>query len=254
MKSKLLLIMSFIFVVFACEEEDQDKIESFKVTDYDGNVYETIEIGDQIWMAENLNTTHYADGTEIQLVEDSTSLNNLNFDDKAMCYYDNSTNNAYKYGALYTWSAAMNGSAYSNENPSNIQGVCPDGWHLPSDSEWKQLEMYLGMSQADADDYGRYRGTNEGSKLSGNKELWSEGLLVNDTDFGSSGFKALPAGSRNFDGSFNNLGNLTYFWSTSEYDNFPNFASARRIFYDNNGIHSNYLMENKAYSVRCIKD
>ncbi len=252
MKSKFLLIISALFSVCACE--NQDNTDGSQVTDYDGNVYETIKIGNQIWMGENLKTTHYADGNEIQLVEDPNSWDDLDFKDVAMCYYNNSLDNANIYGALYTWGAAMNGSAYSNNNPSNIQGICPDGWHLPSDAEWKQLEMYLGMPQTEADDFGSYRGTNEGSKLSGNKELWSVGVLVNDIDFGLSGFKALPSGSRYRDGSYNNLGNWTYFWSTSEYPNFPDFASARRIHYDNIGIYNNYILEDNGFSVRCVKD
>ena len=70
---------------------------------------------------------------------------------EAYCFYDNDLYNGYTYGALYTWAAAAHGGEGSNLNPSGIQGVCPDGWHLPSDSEWKQLEIFLGMNPEDAD-------------------------------------------------------------------------------------------------------
>ncbi len=71
--------------------------------------------------------------------------------DKAYCWYDNSTTNRDTYGGMYTWAAAMNGAGGSDSNPSGVQGVCPDGWHVPSDSELKELEMNLGMSQSDAE-------------------------------------------------------------------------------------------------------
>ncbi len=111
------------------------------VTDIDLNVYQTVQIGDQIWMAENLKTTRYADGSDIPLVEGSVEWDALTATGKAYCWYDNSTTNRDIYGGLYTWSAAMNGAASSEANPSGVQGVCPDGWHLPSDAEWKELEI-----------------------------------------------------------------------------------------------------------------
>ena len=110
-------------------------ISNNTITDYDGNIYKIVTIGNQTWMAENLKTTHYTNGTEIQVVEDPTSWYALGNTDKAMCYYNNSTANADTYGALYTWAAAMNGAESSSNNPSSIQGVCPTGWHLPSDGE-----------------------------------------------------------------------------------------------------------------------
>jgi len=106
------------------------------VTDYDGNTYNTVQIGNQVWMAENLKVTHYSDGTEIQLVEDKSAWETLSHTDKAYCYYNNISSNGKTYGALYTWAAVMNGAGSSNTNPGRVQGVCPDGWHLPSDAKW----------------------------------------------------------------------------------------------------------------------
>ena len=179
--------------------------------DYDGNKYQAIKIGNQWWMAENLKTTHFANGTEITLVESNSAWDALGYDDKAYCYYNNNENGEVStYGSLYTWAAAMNGTTSSDNNPSGVQGVCPSGWHFPSDDEWKQLEIHLGMSQADADDFG-WRGTNEGSKLAGNASLWDDGDLENDAAFGTSGFKALPGGNRYDTGDFGDWATLPTF-------------------------------------------
>ncbi len=218
------------------------------VSDYDGNIYGIVTIGTQTWMEENLKTTHYSDGTAIQLVESSTSWSALGYTDKAMCYYDNSLSHANTYGALYTWAAAMNGAT-----SGTVQGVCPDGWHLPSDGEWKELEVYLGMSQAEADAES-WRGMNEGSKLAGNPELWSNGDLENDVEFGTSGFSALPAGRRHSDGLFYNLSTGANFWTATEYS-YP-VAWSRCLNSIYTGVYRSklYNYTDVGYSVRCIKD
>ncbi|KPJ98607.1 MAG: hypothetical protein AMJ60_07710, partial [Desulfobacterales bacterium SG8_35] len=131
------------------------------VTDIDGNTYNTVVIGEQIWMAENLKVIHYSNGDPIPLVEGAPEWDTMSSWVKAYCWYDNNPNIGEVFGALYTWAAAMNGQPSSDNNPSGVQGVCPSGWHLPSDEEWKQLEMHLGMSRADADKDSEMRGTNE---------------------------------------------------------------------------------------------
>jgi uncharacterized protein (TIGR02145 family) len=164
-----------------------------RVRDIDGNYYKVVKIGSQIWMAENLKTTHYSDGTIIPLLEDSVSWINLDYTSKAYCYYNNRVEYSDIYGALYNWAAAMNGTSSSNLNPSGVQGVCPDGWHLPSDSEWKELEMYLGMSQIEANKSGN-RGTVEGGKLKSSGYTYWESPNTGATN--SSGFTALPSGTQ----------------------------------------------------------
>lgn len=206
------------------------------VTDYDGNIYKTISLGTQIWMAENLKVTHFTDGTEIKLVESSNEWNSLGYTDKAMCYYDNSEQNAEIYGGLYTWAAAKD--------------ACPSGWHLPDDSEWKQLEIYLGMSQEEADQSDN-RGTNEGSKLAGNSKIWNDGHLENDNFFGISGFVAIPGGTR-YRAEFDNLGTSAFFWSGSEREDFS--AWFRQIGYFNTVVRRLDYYKNSGASVRCIKD
>src|SRR4030042_2170348 len=113
-------------------------------------------------MQENLKTTHYADGSPLV---DGTDSGDIAWDQttKYWFVYDDNPANKSTWGLLYTWAAVMNDAEASDSIPSGVQGVCPDGWHLPSDAEWKELEIYLGMSQVEADGTG-WGGTNEGGK------------------------------------------------------------------------------------------
>ncbi len=223
----------------------------------DGQVYKTRQFGDQIWMVENLRATKYPDGTPIPYVSDDTEWANLadNNTDDAYCWNMNdSVTYAATYGALYTWSAAMGDNAISSSsNPSGVQGVCPDGWHLPSDDEWKDLEMENGMTQAQADNTGS-RGTNEGSKLAGNNELWDNGLLESDIEFGKSGFLALPGGSRNyFNGTSGGFGQNGNWWTTTEGDASNSYN--RYLYYDSEKISRNWgYPKSYGFSVRCVKN
>ncbi len=229
------------------------EFETSTVSDYDGNSYKTIKIGNQWWMAENLKTTHMANGTEIQLVESNSEWENLSYSNKAYCFYDNSLVNASIYGALYTWAAATNGEGSSETNPSGIQGICPCDWHLPSDTEWMELEMFLGMSYDDAYNLG-WRGTDEGDKLKS-----TSGWYDNGNGNNSSGFSALPAGQR-IDGSFNGLTSTTLFWTSTEYFRFTYLAFNRKLSYNKSGIgwfkssHYYGYPKNYGFSVRCVKN
>lgn len=253
MKRKLVpvLILLLFPILTNCEKEN-DTQHTITITDFDGTRYKTVQIGDQIWMAENLKTTHYANGTKIELITDERAWGDLSFSDKAMSYYTNSIGNKEAYGALYTWAATMNDSTSSASNPSTIQGVCPDGWHLPSDNEWKELEMYLGMSQDETERYA-FRGTNEGSKIAGDPMLWNEGILVTDVDFGSSGFDALPTGYRNADtGGFNQLHEIAAFWSATESGDTLSLSRLLNTHWTQ--IHRFTDSKKTGFSVRCIKD
>jgi uncharacterized protein (TIGR02145 family) len=218
----------------------------------DGNEYNWVKIGDQVWMAENLRATHYADGTPIPKVTGDTEWDNLGTSDKAYCWYNNdSASNAETYGALYTWAAAMDGAASSNSNPSGVQGICPDGWHLPSDAEWKELEMYLGMSETEANSTG-WRGTNQGSKLADSANLWQDGDLENNAAFGTSGFTAVPGGYRYHSGAFDNVGSTGGWWSATE----RSAANAwyRFMHYGDSGVSSYSDDKKSGFSVRCVRD
>ena len=108
------------------------------VTDYDGNIYPTVQIGTQCWMRENLKTTHYSDGTSIPLGTTQYT--------QAQSYRyapGNDINNVDYFGYYYNWPAIMKGASGNNNNPSNIQGICPNGWHLPSSAEWTVLTDYV---------------------------------------------------------------------------------------------------------------
>jgi len=175
----------------------------------DGQIYTSVTIGKQTWMAKNLNY--------------KTS--------DSWCYDDKQIN-CNKYGRLYSWEAAKK--------------ACPSGWHLPSDDEWKQLEMSLGMSQSEANKTG-YRGTNEGKKMKS-----TIGWAGNGNGTNSSGFNALPGGYRNSSGSFYGLGSNGYWWSSSEYSG--SRAWYRRLYYDGDLVFWFNNYKSDGFSIRCLKD
>lgn len=219
------------------------------ISDYDGNYYQTVVIGDQTWMAENLKSIHYADGTVIPLVESTAMWDALSDSDKAYCWNNNNSSTGNTYGALYTWATAMNGTGSSVANPSGVQGVCPSGWHLPSNSEWKQLEMYLGMSEAEADKEG-WRGTNEGGKLKETGTTYWNSPNTGATN--SSGFTALPGGNRYDYGTFFNVGSIALFWTTTEYNS--SGAWARSLSYNIAEVYRGNYYKSNGFSVRCVRD
>lgn len=208
------------------------------VTDRDGNVYKTIKIGNQWWMAENLKVTHYRNGDPIPNVTDNGQWSNLNTG--AWCAYANDVANADTYGLLYNWFAV-----------NDSRNIAPEGWHVPTDREWKQLEMALGMSRDEADDTG-WRGTNEGSKLAGNAELWNNGDLKNNAEFGSSGLSGLPGGYRLGYGLFAGLGLYAAFWSSTEY--LSSYAWYRSLLYNSTDVARYDTSKEVGFSVRCVRD
>ena len=215
-----------------------DVTVSRTVTDIDGNVYTTVKIGDQWWMAENFKVTHYRNGEEIPEVTDNTSWANLSTG--ARCVYDNTESNADTYGYLYNWYAV-----------NDSRNIAPEGWHVPAEEEWKTLEKALGMSQSEADDEG-WRGTNEGSKMADNADLWFDGDLENNGAFGESGFSALPGGFRSSNGSFNYLGYVAYFWSATE--DGTNFTWSRNLSSDDSEVNRFSYDKPYGFSVRLVRD
>jgi len=219
------------------------------VTDYDGNEYPVVVIGNQTWMGENLRVTHYSDGTAIPLVENNTLWDNLSDNDDAYCWNGNNATTGATYGALYTWAAAMNDQGSSDTNPSGVQGVCPTSWHLPSDSEWKELEMHLGMDQAQADAEG-WRGSTEGGELkeSGTNHWNPPNTGASD----DSKFTALPGGNRYDYGTFNNVGNTAFFWSAVGVSS--SNAMGRSLSYNIEKVYRSNYAKSNGFSVRCIRD
>jgi len=252
---KLLFVLPcLLLMTCACEKNEVSETETKlgTIVDYDGNRYHTKKLGDQWWMVNNLKTTYYSDGTEIRLVESDTVWEALGYEDKAYCYYNNGENSEEQtYGALYTWAAVMNGNPSSDRIPSGVQGVCPDGWHVPSDSEWKELEMYLGMSAAATDSMG-LRGSNQGSKLASSASFWKDGYLESDPAFGTSGFHAQPGGGRRYDGSFGHKGDNANFWTATEHSIVR--AGGRHIYSSYSSVHRYKNIKSDGFSVRCVKD
>jgi len=119
----------------------------YTLTDYDGNTYRTVQIGEQCWMRENLRTTHYADGTSINHGTKGSQKYPYYFypTDSRDSYYDKKY--VSEYGLLYNWCAVMGYAKPSNANPSGVQGICPKGWHVPSAAEWEQLLKYVGSKR-----------------------------------------------------------------------------------------------------------
>jgi uncharacterized protein (TIGR02145 family) len=213
--------------------------DSGTVTDIDGYVYHTVTIGTQVWMVENLKVTHYRNGDPIPNVTNATEWSNLSTG--AYCNYNNGTDIAYAYGRLYNWYAV-----------NDSRKIAPTGWRVPTDDDWKELEMYLGMSQSEADATG-WRGTDEGGQMKeAGTSHWDS---PNTGATNSSGFSALPAGVRYTDGYFNSLFSYVYFWSATE--NGSGDAWYRHLYYYHSGV---YRYDNDDYgkgygfSVRCLRD
>lgn len=196
------------------------------ISDIDGHMYKTVTIGDQEWMGQNLRTTHYRDGSPIPLVGDSALW--ITIETGAFCWYDNDDQNEVPYGKLYNWYAVK-----------DERGLCPHGWHVPSEQEWLDLIDFLGgMSVA-------------GGKMKEPGTLhWSN---VNREATNSSGFTGLPGGFRYIeDSSFYFEGLRAQWWSTTEY-------SPQEVWnlWLSNHLGSALLKtleKNYGMSVRCLKN
>ncbi len=209
------------------------------VTDIDGNTYQTIKIGNQWWMAENLKVIRYRNGEAIPNVTDNSVWAGLSTG--AYCNYDNDYRYAAIYGCLYNW--------YAIDDSRNI---APAGWHVPTDEEWKQLEMYLGMSQSDADQIG-WRGTDEGGKLKEDGTTHWDSPNIGATN--ESGFSALPGGYRHYydDGMFYSIGYGGYWWSSTEYN--TSYAWRRVLYHGDSSVYrGSDSSKRSGFSLRCVKD
>jgi len=208
-----------------------------EITDFEGNIYKTIQIGTQVWMSENLKATKFNDGTDITKVEGNSDWNTTIT--PAYCFYNNDeSSNKEVYGAIYNFYAVA-----SNK-------LCPAGYHVAGDDEFKTLEMYLGMTsvQANSSDF---RGTDEGGKMKENG--YSHWNSPNTGATNSSGFTALPGGFRHVSGSFMELGTAAHYWTSTSYNSSQ--AWCRNLQYDKSTVkRTNYVNKIDGKSVRCIKD
>lgn len=211
-----------LFFTMNCKKDDNNNNDNPEgtVTDIDGNVYHTVKIGSQVWMVENLRTTRLNDGSKILLVTDDDQWEEL-LNTPGFCFYNNNANNDIIYGKLYNWDAV------------NFGKLCPIGWHVPSNAEWYTLTTYLGGNPV------------AGGKM---KEAGTAHWASPNTGAtNSSGFTALPGGSRNYLGFFSAMTYNAYFWSSSDYW-FRYLSSESEI------VYSNYSYYNDGFSCRCLKD
>lgn len=220
----IILFTSFVFILFTgCKKDEDGDDYPATVTDADGNTYNTVKIGEQVWTKENLRTTKFNNGTAISHVTDQAEWGGLNA--AAYCWYNNNQS-AYgaTYGAFYNWYAVKNG------NP------CPTGWHVPTDNDWTTLVNTLG-----------------GDSLAGGKmketSLW---LTPNTGATNETGFSAVPGGYRFTDGEFYSNTEYCYFWSASEFNSTDGLY--RLLYYNTKKINKGNLSKKYGFSVRCIMD
>ena len=196
------------------------------MTDQDGNTYATIEIGSQKWMAENLKTTRYSNGDSILNIP---GFSQLLHDTGAWFYYTNNSSNNSAYGKLYNW--------YAVSDPRN---VCPNGWHVPTDTEWNELTDYLGGELV------------AGAKMK-SMAGWNPGYsYINNSN--ESGFSGLPGGRRStfYNFNFGNAGSLGYWWSSTEFSESNAWYRGLTSINNNSMRYSTYKSD--GFSVRCLKD
>ena len=219
----ILILISFLLLLLGCKKGNDPK--PLPVTDLEGNTYKTIKAGIQIWMAENLRSTKFNDGTNISPIPASVQWRNIIA--PGYCWYDNdSIANSATYGTLYNGYAVNSGK------------LCPTGWHIPVMDEWQKLREFLTDT------------ISEGGKL---KEAGTiHWMTPNKGATNSSGFTALPSGFRYTDGSFTAIQYYTGFWSASEIDSDNELFLG--LYYGDASALMNSVSKKYGLSVRCVKD
>ena len=216
--SSLVIVVAVIAILFVIHKKSNE------VTDIDGNVYHTVTIGTQVWMAENLKTTKFRNGDPISNVSD---IDAWYFTNEAYCWYNNDeTLNKATYGALYNWKAV-----------ADSRNIAPIGWHVASDDEWKTLISFLGESNAG------------GMMKEANTAHWKS---PNTGATNSSDFTALPGGLLNIYGPFYGLGEDGIWWSSTDYD-VSNAWNCQLVSY-NAELSRKYSNKKYGFSVRCVRD
>ena len=214
------------------------------ITDIDGNEYYTVIIGDQEWMAENLRVTRDADGNDIN----------------RYCYDDDEAN-CELYGGLYTWHTVMNGESSSNNNPSGVQGICPTGWHVPSDAEWDELIEFV-IAQGYTNIHNNPNGTGnalkscrqEGSPLGGDCDTtehprWDSHFV--HYGFDAFGFSLCPGGHRRPNSVYQGVGSSGNYWSSTEL--YTPDAWNRNLNRLNSLVNRQSFNKEYGYSLRCVR-
>ena len=218
------------------------------IVDIDGNNYPTISIGTQCWMQKNLSVTKYNDGSTIPLDNTGLTLGTSGtwaVTTGAMSVYANNTSNVSDYGYLYNWYAA-----------TDSRKICPLGWHIPTDAEWTDLLKTVDNTvTVPAPSTVGFQSTSAGARLkSTDATFWTSTSTGTDN---SSGFTALPAGFRNTDGTFRDIKDGAFFWSSTENTSVSSTdAWSRMLFHNNNSVIRDYSDFKKTVggSLRCLKD
>jgi uncharacterized protein (TIGR02145 family) len=217
---KATILILGLGLITACEKK-----QSGLPIDGDGNEYDTVTIGTQVWLAENLKTTKYNNGVSIPCVTDNTQWTSST--SAAFCWYGNNSIVKDNYGALYNWWAA------------NVSLLCPVGYHVPTKEEWNTLIDYLGGEEIAGDKL----------KVTGS-QFWESG---GNHSTNESGFSAMPGGRRmHTDGTFDSMRGYGYWWTSSPgiYDSGARVSMFCSLGYARIGS----ISKKAGYSVRCIKD
>jgi uncharacterized protein (TIGR02145 family) len=201
---------------------------------YDGRTYDLVEIGGQCWFAENLATDQYRNGDLIPTGLDNATWQNTTAG--AYAIYNNDPANDVTYGKLYNWYTTV-----------DTRGLCPTGWHVPTDCEWMFLEGSLGMSVVEQE-MSYFRGSNEGGALKSTTNWNSPNIGATN----SSGFTAFPGGYRYNYGVFTVIGEYGYWWTSTVID--TTTAWIHSLYSSYSSIDRNYGYKNYGFSVRCVRD
>ena len=242
-------ILNVLLVLLLCSCNDDNgkqthsKIIKNAVKDADGNKYDAVKIGDQVWMAENLRTTKYEDGTSIPLGNsDFLGVGGYRY------YPDGNASNVEKYGYLYDWYAVTRGAS-SSANPSGVQGICPDGWHVPSADEWQNLinyvEYQIETGELANTTVAKALASTDGWKTSSSSG--TPGYVPSANN--STGFSAFPAGHNGFS---NDFGFRAYFWSATE-SNSDGTYFLDLLYNKADMLRLNATNKYVGFSVRCIR-
>ena len=202
---------------------------------YDGRTYDLVEIGGQCWFADNLATVQYRNGDPIPTGLDNTTWQNTTAG--AYAIYNNDSANDATYGKLYNWYTTV-----------DTRGLCPTGWHVPTDCEWMYLEGSLGMSVQEQELANAWRGTTEGGALKAATNWNSPNIGATN----SSGFTALPGSFRANNGAYSSVGSSGFWWSSTEYSS--SYAWGRKLYYFNSDVGRSSYSKPSGFSVRCVRD
>jgi uncharacterized protein (TIGR02145 family) len=243
----ILIIVVLITMVFsnACKEDVvKPQIQTDSLVDIDGNVYKTVKIGKQWWMAENLKVKKYRNGNSIlEVPYNSSIIWDSTLTKGAWCLYFGAESGT---GLLYNWYAV-----------SDTSNIAPDGWHVATDNDWKELEKYLGVNSNEIDLIG-WRGSNQGNKLKPEQnEGWYKSNNINQIwGNNESGFTALAGSCRLYNGIWGDPGLFftAFWWTSTEHTDSLNKAWFRHLDYSKASIFRYYGHKSSGYSIRCVKD